>query len=359
MNTFCKEAPVNSLRVLLFSVALVFFTYSIHAQHHDSLRNQYVKRYPDHSFIYPLIKQRSSSFSVQRRNLDREAITFRPNHSVSMGLGLYVFDVGVELSFNVPMDERSSAQFGTSDVRDLSGLIVGNNWGLDFFTQKYKGFYVAGLARIFPNDNGVAVRSDISLRSTGVNGFYIFNKQKFSLRSAYNFAERQFRSGGSWALSGTLNTSSFESDTVVLTSRLRGQVGLEKTYGDLTFTTFSLAPGYTYNFIYKNWFLNFSLAIGPAHHWIYYVDEIGRPRYDIIINSFIDNRVALGYNSDRWFGGISFVNLVRQVKFSEFQVTTSATNTKLLIGYRIPEKGIFKKRAWDFVPLPKALRKKS
>lgn len=358
MNTSCKETRTVRGYVLLLA-ACQFFISVAHAQRHDTVRGRYVKRYPDHLFVYPLIKQRSSNFSVQRRNLDQRALTFRPNHAVSMGVGLYVFDVGVELAFDVPIDEGTSATFGTSRVRDLSGLIVGNNWGLDFFTQRYEGFYVTGLARIFPNDNGVAIRSDIALRSTGVNGFYIFNKKKFSLRSAYNFAERQFKSGGSWALSGTLNTSTFTSDTVVLTSRLRRQVGVEKTYGDLSFTTFSIAPGYTYNFIYKNWFLNLSLAVGPAHHWIYYVDEANQPRYDIIINSFIDNRIAIGYNSDRWFGGISFVSLVRQVKFSEFQVTTNATNTKILIGYRIPEKGIFKKRAWDFLPLPKALRKKS
>jgi hypothetical protein len=356
VSTFFNETRFGFFPLLL-SFVFVLMGFVAVADDRDTLRDRFVKRYPDHLFVYPLIKQRSSSFAVQRRNIDQQSLTFRPNHSVSMGLGLYVFDVGVELAFDVPMDERSSSQFGTSDVRDLSGLIVGNNWGLDFFTQRFKGFYVAGLPRVLPTDNGVAVRSDISLRSTGVNGFYIFNKRSFSLRSAYNFAERQYKSGGSWALAGTVNTSSFGSDTVVLTSRLRGQIGAQKTYGDLTFTTFSIAPGYTYNLIYKNWFLNFSLAIGPAHHWIFYVDETGRDRYDIIINSFIDNRIAVGYNSDRWFGGLSFVNLVRQVKFSEFQVTTSATSVKLLVGYRIPERGILKKRAWDFVPLPKALRK--
>lgn len=324
----------------------------------DTLRDRYVKRYPDHLFVYPLVKQRSSSFTIQRRNIDQQALTFQPNLSVSLGLGLYVFDVGVELAYNVPIDERSTAQYGTSDVRDLSGLIVGNNWGLDFFTQKYEGFYVAGLPRVSLLDNGVAVRSDITLRSSGVNGFYVFNKRSFSLRSAYNFAERQYTSGGSWVLAGTFNTSNFDSDSVVLTKRLRANAGIGKTFGDLTFTTFSLAPGYTYNLIFKNWFLNISLAWGPAHHWIFYVDETGRPRYDIIINTFIDNRIALGYNSDRWFGGVSFVNLMRQVKFSEFQVTTNATNFKLLVGYRIPEKGILKKRAWDFLPLPKSLRKR-
>jgi hypothetical protein len=357
VSIYCSKARGLVFRPILLLFVLGLQSLNAHGDDRDTLRARFVKRYPDHMFIYPLIKQRSSSFTVQRRNIDQQSLTFRPNHSVSMGIGLYVFDVGVELALDVPLDEGSTSQFGTSNVRDLSGLIVGNNWGLDFFTQRYQGFYVAGLTPVSGNDNGVAVRSDIALRSTGVNGFYVFNKRSFSLRSAYNFAERQYKSGGSWALAGTLNSSSFESDTVVLTSRLRSQVGLQKTYGDLQFTTFSVAPGYTYNLIYHNWFLNFSLAIGPAHHWIFYVDETGRDRYDIIINSFIDNRIALGYNSDRWFGGISFVNLVRQVKFSEFQVATSATSFKLLIGYRIPARGIFKKRAWDFLPLPKALRK--
>jgi len=322
----------------------------------DSLRQRNFKSYPNHLFVYPLIRQRSKYFQIQPRNSENPTMEFRPNHAASMGVGLYVFEVLLELSVNVPTDPVSRERYGNSNVRDLFGQVVGHNWSLDFFSQRYDGFYTANLPRLSPTDNGILLRPDITLRSSGVNGLYIFNRDKFSIRSAYNFAERQFKSGGSWMLSGTVNSSSFASDTVILTSRLRNQLGINKTYGDLNYTTLSVAPGYTYNFIFKNWFLNFSLAIGPAHHWVNYVDERNQLRYDIVINSFVDNRIALGYNSDRWFGGISFVNLARQVKFSSFQVTTNSTNFTMLVGYRIPEEGIFKKRAWDFVPIPEFLK---
>lgn len=327
-----------------------------HGHPNDSLRARNFKSYPDHLFVYPLIKQRSKYFEVQRRNTENPALEFRPNHAVSMGVGLYVFELLVELSVNLPPDPSSRARYGDSNVRDLFGQVVGHNWSLDFFTQRYEGFYLANLPRLSPADNGVLLRPDITVRSAGVNGLYVFNRDRFSIRSAYNFAERQLKSGGSWMLSGTVTSSNFSADTVVLTRRLQNRLGLDNTFADLQYTTLSIAPGYTYNFIFKNWFLNFSLAIGPAHHWVNYIDNQHRQRYDIVINTFLDNRIALGYNSDRWFGGISFVNLARQVRFSEFQVTTNATNFLMLVGYRIPEEGIFKKRAWDFVPKPKFLQ---
>jgi hypothetical protein len=322
----------------------------------DSARHRNFRSYPDHMFVYPLIKQRSKYFEIQRRNTENPTLEFRPNHAVSMGVGLYIFEVLAELSVNLPPNPATRDLYGDSNVRDLFGQVVGHNWSLDFFTQRYEGFYLTDLPRLSPVDNGILLRPDVMVRSFGVNGLYIFNRDKFSIRSAYNFAERQLKSGGSWMLSGTVTSSTFSSDTVLLTHRLQNLLSLQTTYHNLQYTTLSVAPGYTYNFIFKNWFLNFSLAIGPAHHWVNYTDHLNRQRYDIVINSFVDNRVALGYNSDRWFGGISFVNLARQVKFAEFQVTTNATNFSMMVGYRIPEEGIFKKRAWDFVPIPQFLK---
>lgn len=325
-------------------------TLNVTAHPIDSTRHQFIKQYPDHLFIWPLIRQRTLSFSVEKRNADGEAVQFEPNSTVSMGIGLYVFEVGAELSLSVPLDEKSQSRFGSSDVRDLQGHLVGINWSLDGFAQRYSSFYLANPLVVIQNNQPYPIRPDFELRNFGASGIYAFNRTRFSLRSAYNFAERQLKSGGSVMLAGTLNSVQLGSDSVVLSTASQSRLRVNNTFSHLRYTTLSAAPGYSYNLIYRNWFINFTLSVGPAHHWVYYEDKDGRPHYDIAINSFVDSRFALGYNSDRWFGGLSFVNQAREVRFDQFQFTTTTSSFKMMIGYRILEKGIFKKRAWDFVP---------
>lgn len=337
----------------LFGLALIVVTSQVawgQQSAPDTARVTNVKRYPDHLFIWPVIKQRSLNFEVQKRNDDKDFLSFKPNSTVSMGVGLYVFEVGVELALAVPIDEKSRAQYGTSDVHDLQGQIVGRGLALDFFTQRYSGFYLSNPSSIRKNDP-YPQRPDLTLKNTGVSGLYVFNRKKMSLKSAFNFAERQLRSGGSWVLAGTFNSVRLFSDSTLVGPALQRRLKLDKTFDDIHYTTLSLAPGYAYNLIYKNWFVNLTLSVGPAHHWVSFNDAAGKPHYDIAINSFVDSRLALGYNSDRWFGGVGFINQAREVRFADFQFTTTTTSFKMLVGYRILEKGIFKKRAIDYVPV--------
>lgn len=334
------------LLIILLAAGLPELT----AQPADSIANKNIKRYPDHFFIWPLIKQRSLSFDVGKRNVRDDLLSFKPNNTVSMGLGLYVFEVGVEFALAVPLNEKSRSRFGASDVRDLQGHLLGRSWSLDVFTQRYSSFYLANPVRVIKANEAFPVRPDVELRNTGVNGIYAFNKSKFSLRSAYNFAERQLHSAGSPVLAGTFNSVRLQSDSALLSNSLQSRLGVDDTFARLRYATISLAPGYSYSLIYRHLFMNVTLSVGPAHHWIYFVDKNGRANYDIAINTFADSRLAIGYNSDHWFGGVSFINQSRRVRFDDFEFTTNTSSFKLLVGYRILEKGILRKRAWDFLP---------
>ena len=64
----------------------------------DSLRETYIQRFPDHFFVYPVLKQRSLSFELATSNRTR-LLTFKPNNTFSVGVGLYLFEVGAELAF--------------------------------------------------------------------------------------------------------------------------------------------------------------------------------------------------------------------------------------------------------------------
>jgi len=312
----------------------------------DSIRAHYIQRYPDHFFIWPVIKQRSLHFDIENLK-GNEKLNFKPNNSVTLGVGAYLFDIGAELTFAVPKSSAENEKFGKTKSTDLQLNILSKKFGLDAYYQTYTGYYEDDATlKLLPNQP-YPQRSDIVTRNYGISGTYIFDYKRFSFRSAYNFAERQLNSHGSFLLVGTLNAFKLTADSSVLNKAQRLIYGERSSFKDLNYTTFSIAPGYTYSLIFNNFFINGTLAAGPAHNWIYYRQDNNTDKNDITINIYATARIALGYNSDHFFAGVNFVTQARSIKFEDIRFTNSSNTFKLLVGYRFREFGILRKSVLD------------
>jgi len=317
----------------------------------DSVRSKYVQRFPDKFFVWPVIKQRNLSFDVSQRTDNSRVLNYRPNNSFGIGLGFYLFEIAFEVITAIPLNEKNRATYGDSDVSDLQVNLLAKNFAATLFRQDYSGFYVTDPNQLVPTDEEFIKRPDIEMINTGLTGIYIFNNRKFSLRSAYNYSERQLKSGGSFVITGTLNHVQLQSDSTILGSGYNSFFPSGGSFNQMRYSTFGLAPGYTFSLVYRSFFLNTSLAIGPAHHWISYKPVGEREQFDISVNTYADVRVALGYNSQRFFAGMSYVSQSRDISFDDIRVTSNSSVFRILAGYRFREVGILKKRAVDFVPL--------
>lgn len=316
----------------------------------DSVRRFHIKDFPEYFFLYPVLKQRGLNFELSKT--DRSSLlTYKPNNTYSLGIGAYIFEVGVELAFAIPLKERSITKFGESKARDLQLNVLTKRWGLDAFYQRYGGFYIEDRDLVPLPDEPFPQRADIGIRNFGVTGHYVFNPQKFSFRSAYNFSERQLYSRGSFVLFATLYTFRVAGDSSIIGDDRQVDFGSHVNFERLRYTTFSIAPGYTYNLTYNNFFLNATLAVGPAHHWANYdLENNATTEFDIAINSFLGGRVAVGYNGYRIFGGVSFISQGSALRFDTVRFSNNNNSFKVLVGYRFREVGILQKRFWDFVP---------
>ncbi len=337
------------IRYLFVSLIIFCVTEATVGQHvADSTRSKYIQQFPDKFFIWPIIKKRTLSFDISTRDAGSQKINYKPNSSFSVGLGVYLFEIGAEITFAVPINEKNQATYGNTDAREFHANFLGDGWGLDMFSQKYRGFYFPVRSRSSPDT--FVKRPDIELTNTGINGIYVFDKTRFSLKSAYNYSERQVKSGGSFILTGNLNTFRLNADSLIVTQQ-KSQSISSSDFQLMRYTTLSLAGGYTYTLVYRSFFLNGALSIGPAHNWILYDRPGEKEHYDLAINTFNDIRVSLGYNSDRFFGGMSLVAQSRNIRFENIQFANTNTIVKLVIGYRFQEVGILKKRMKDYIPV--------
>lgn len=319
---------------------------------YDSIRAIYIKTFPDHFFLWPVLKQRRLDFEIKDIPDRNKSLRYRSNKPYSFGLGMYLFELGVELTFSVPIDEKNKSIYGESDARDLQLNILTKKWGLDLYHQKYSGFYIDDPEVTVPANTPYPQRADIATKNVGLVGNYVFNNKKFSFRSAYNFAERQLRSTGSFLLFASIRGFKIQGDSAILGDEYSGDFGVDADIRKIKTTTFSIAPGYTYSLIHNGFFLNATLAVGPAHNWLSYQTEDGKTKDDIEFTSFFAVRVGLGYNGDRFFGGLSFVNQGSNAKFDSIHLSSSSGTVKILFGYRFREVGLLKNKVTD---VPKAV----
>jgi hypothetical protein len=319
---------------------------------YDSLRAHYIKPYPDHFFFWPVLKQRSQDFELKSLADPKNKLNFKSNKPYSLGLGMYLFDVGLELTFAVPLAEKRRDIYGESTSRDLQINAIGKKFGVDAYFQKYKGFYIVDSNTEIQPGDPYPQRPDIQTRNIGVTGNYVFNNKKFSFRSAYTYAERQLRSNGSFIIFGSISGFKVLGDSAFIQDSYASKFGSDANIRKSKAATLGIAPGYAYSLIYKGFFLNGTLAVGPAHNWLYYEAEDGSSKNDIKFSAMVAARVGLGFNGDHFFGGMGFVLQSRSAEFETIQFSSSNSTFKILVGYRFREFGILKKRLVD---LPKEL----
>lgn len=150
-------------------------------------------------------------------------------------------------------------------------------------------------------------------------------------------------------MTGTLNTFSLRADSAIYGKPYESVFGASTDFKKLDFTTFSIAPGYAHTFTYMGLFLNGSLSIGPSNDWVYYQSATATKR-QTSLNTFIDFRVSLGYNGNRFFTGVSYITQSRNIKIEQMQVTSANSIFKFVVGYRFKEFGILKKKVSDLFP---------
>ncbi len=316
----------------------------------DSLRSHYIQEYPDRFSVWPVLKHRELSFTVRDREGDLKQVKYLPNNAFTMGVGAYLFEVVIEATFAIPLDEKQIELYGASSARDLQANILSKKFAADLYTQKYSGFYINDKNDVTPPGIPFQQRADITTRNFGLGGIYIVNNRKFSLRSAFNYADRQLSSRGSIIVGGSLNSFKLEGDSAITKSTYSDQIGEGGYFKELRVTTIGITPGYSYTYIRKKFFLNGTLAIGPAYHLIKYAED-GPVKKDGVFGAASIVRLGIGYNDDRIFGGIGFNVQSRGITFDNVRFSTTSSLFRMVIGYRFKEIGILKKRAVDYVPV--------
>lgn len=266
------------------------------------------------SRVYASIK--SAGVSIGDESLNQQ-IVYHPNEPLILGIGANYGVIGLNVGFNFPFVNNDDDKYGKTDYIDLQTHIYLRPLTLDLYLQYYKGYHQTD-----PNDwytdwpaiDTLPKRPDIQSISLGLNGQYIFNNKKFSLRAPFLQNEWQKKSAGSFLLGGNIFFADIQGDSSLIPSS-----GGDTTFFDgLHFHQYRVinggpVAGYAHTFVVKQHFFLTMMLVGGLSgggSWAYTEEKDEADRSGFTVAGNLTGRVALGYNSRRVYVGVSYLGIL-------------------------------------------------
>lgn len=243
-------------------------------------------------------------------------IYYKPNNKLLMGVGVNHGFLGLNIGINFPFINQDDEKYGETKYYDLTMRIFSPRFNSTIYLQRYKGYYLQNTKNMVPgweHGDPYYIREDIRTMTVGLDVSYIFNSGKFSYRAAILQNEWQKKSSGSLLVGGSLIYNATIGDS----SLVPDQSYYEAFFDSLKFdrsNNFSVGPtiGYAYTFVFKKHFfimgsLNGSGNIGFTRFLLVNSEE--KVKSGVVFGLRAEVLLSAGYNSDRWYFGLSFINM--------------------------------------------------
>lgn len=187
----------------------------------------------------------------------------------------------------------------------------------------------------FMDSNGQKTDTDLSavkLQSFTVNGYYVFNKHKFSYPAAFTQSYIQKRSRGSFLLGASFSTGNIETPANLL------QTDEGYSIRRIGMTHAAFGAGYAYNYVPgKHWLLHLS-ALPTFVVWKNYNMQFSDGSVKMpwqFFDLFITGRFSATYYTGNYFFGITYVYQVSKTgKEEKFLLTKENFKARLFAGIR-------------------------
>jgi hypothetical protein len=260
--------------------------------------------------------------------------------------------LGLNLLGNFRAINNDDDIYGYTNSLLLLTSIYTKKLGLDGYIMASRGFYLDEPQAWYPNwmtGDRYPRNEGLLVVSAGINALYIFNGDRFSLKSTVILNERQKRSAGSFLAGAYIGLFGLERDTTSIlpfTPTTPEEHSIDVT--NASYANIGFLAGYGHNFIVKEYFfisLLGALGLDAESSEIQTVrpefnNEDGEPGSVKLIL-----RAAAGYSGDKYFAAVTLFNDANQLGRS---LNYDFGFLRFTFGYRIKDfRFSFKQRKPD------------
>jgi hypothetical protein len=263
-------------------------------------------------------------------NYTGQKLNYRPNNKILLGLGVNHGFLGINIGFNFPFLNQDEEKHGQTKYYDFTLRTFTPKFNAMLYLQRYKGFYLRNtdlMIHGWEEGDPFYIRPDIRTYTVGLDLTYIFNNQRFSYRATMLQNEWQKKSAGSFLVGGSIIYHTTIADSSIVPSHLNPSYFFEGKDFDRS-NIFSVGPiiGYAYTLVISEHFfvtasLNGSGNLGTTQ--LILPENTNKIKAGIILGFRIETLFSVGYNSERWYFGASYMNMSQtsQSPFPERNIT--------------------------------------
>ena len=270
-----------------------------------------------------------------------KTLKYASNTGATFGFGLDYRFLTFEYSRDIPGLFNADPAKGTGESFSARFGLTGRKWVFSGLLQSYQGMYIKNPDEIDPSwdteTQGYPHRDDIG--STVVFGSinYYFNAKKYSTLAALWQLNRQLKSAGSVVAGLTIRTNALYADSNVIPRNLNRYFNTDDQFKVGINSSIGINLGYAYNYVFKEKFFA-SVMFVPGINMqtgnleFFNGDEIS---YKSKLGFHGDFRCIIGYNADRYYGGIHYANYYLQHAFdTRLTLGESTTYLRFFVGRR-------------------------
>lgn len=311
---------------------------------------------PQH-YNWALMLQTTFNYDVfEIKGVEGQTVTFSPDVLMKVGpyfgwrwlfLG-YTFDLK-----NIGLNNKGKLK------TELDFSLYSNQIGLDFYYRRTGRDYKIRHARVGGEEINNNIFDGLSFDGikvgiTGASLYYIFNHNRFSYPAAFAQSTRQKVSCGSWMAGIGYTRNSLELDYDKLANTISNRLGHEVEldcglqFENIKYYNINVSMGYAYNWVFaRNWLACASGALAIA-----YKRQQGDMTDDKNTASYVFNninfdatgRLAVVYNNDKWYSGMSALMFLQNYRKSRFECNNFFGTINIYCGFNFGMKSSYKKK---------------
>ncbi len=259
---------------------------------------------------------------------------------------IYGFELNYDkfnVSFGTKLPSNTTLQKGNTSYQNYMLNFGGNRWILENSYRKYKGFYNANTSSYDTSfhTTGIYTQSP-GLASEAYKTKFLFftNSKRFSFKSGYSCNYHQLRSSFSFVLSANVYYNRLNSDSSFFPIQVRDYYDTHRTMNGLDVFAFSVYGGGSLNLVlWKHFFMNFTLILGPEEQWRTYKHLDTYPTQTVFYTSISgDARGSIGLNYNSFFVLLSGTSDFSWYNYSNIAILSKYGAVNFSVGHRFRSK---------------------
>lgn len=227
-----------------------------------------------------------------------------PSYNIGAYIGWDILSVG--WSLNIIDTFKGNSEKSKKTEFDMS--LIGTFIGCDMYYRQFTdGFRINNTHGIIDKNIHEDIHTElkgVESKLIGINGWYLFNRNRVAYPSVYSHSYRQLKSCGSFMLGASYTLHEFHFDPDKLPEIYKENLSDQFYFNKFSYHNISIGGGYTYNWkLGKNFNANVTIMPSLAY-------KISRIRKDEIKDPYYRNfqfellgKTGIVYNNRKYFAG--------------------------------------------------------